>query len=221
MSCTSVDFTNIAMKKELDYFLIDGKYYGGDQNTIPDRLLQFAGCAAITACDLCIYLDLYCKTRLYPYNLQEISEKDYVKFASDMMKRCITPGLRGVDTLERYLRGFEKFQVKRGTHPVKLEGFSGEKEAEAAKEKIKESIDGGIPVVNLTLRHQNVKDFDDYEWHWFIFNGYEEREEGFFVKTVSYGKYVWLNFDQLWDTGFEDKGGLILFHLIGNFAPKR
>ena len=138
-----------------------------------------------------------------------------------MMKRCITPGLRGVDTLERYLRGFEKFQVKRGTHPVKLEGFSGDEEAEVAKEKIKESIDGGIPVVNLTLRHQNVKEFDDYEWHWFIFNGYEEREDGFFVKTVSYGKYVWLNFEQLWDTGFEDKGGLILFHFIGNAVPMK
>ncbi len=213
MLWASVDFINKAMKKELDYFLIDGKYYGGDQETIPDKLLRFAGCAAITASDLCIYLDLYCGTRLYPYDLKEITEKDYVKFASDMMKRCITPGLRGVDTLERYLRGFEKFQVKRGTHPVKTEPFSGKEDVKKAEEKIKASIDGGIPVVNLTLRHQDTETFDDYEWHWFIFNGYEEREDGFFVKTVSYGKYVWLDFEKLWDTGFEDKGGLILFHI--------
>lgn len=221
MSLTSVDFVNVDMKKELDYFLIDGKFYGGDQDTIPDRLLQFAGCAAITASDLCIYSDLYCGTDLYPYDKNHVTEKEYVRFASDMMKRCITPGLRGVDTLERYLKGFEKYQQKRGVHPYDLEAISGEEDLEKAKESLKVSIHAGIPVVNLTLRHKERKTFEDYSWHWFIFNGYEEKESQFLVKTVSYGKAIWLNFEQLWDTGYDDKGGMILFHPVENFFPTR
>ena len=31
------------------------------------------------------------------------------------------------------------------------------------------------------------------------------------VKAVTYGNYEWLDLKELWDTGYEKKGGLILF----------
>ena len=46
------------MKKELDYFWV-GEEYGGRQSLLPDFIMRFAGCAAVTACDSCIYMALY------------------------------------------------------------------------------------------------------------------------------------------------------------------
>ena len=54
------------MKKELDYFRI-GNSYGGNQDWFLDFMMKIGGCAALTACDSCIYLDLYKGTELYPY----------------------------------------------------------------------------------------------------------------------------------------------------------
>ena len=33
------------------------------------------------------------------------------------------------------------------------------------------------------------------------------------VKAVSYGEWVWLDFKALWDTGYDEKGGLIIFRI--------
>lgn len=48
-------------------------------------------------------------------------------------------------------------------------------------------------------------------------NGAEKAEiqwesyENLKVKAVTYGEYQWLSLKELWDTGYEEKGGLILF----------
>ena len=49
----------------------------------------------------------------------------------------------------------------------------------------------------------------DYHWHWFNLAGYEKRGERFLVKAVTYGSFRWLDLEELWDTGYERKGGLI------------
>ena len=46
------------MLKELEYFWV-GEEYGGRQSLLPDFIMRFAGCAAITACDSLIYMTLY------------------------------------------------------------------------------------------------------------------------------------------------------------------
>ena len=43
------------MRKELDYFWIDSAY-GGIQDWFPERMMRLGGCAIVTACDSCIYL---------------------------------------------------------------------------------------------------------------------------------------------------------------------
>ena len=65
------------MKKELDYFRI-GNTYGGNQDWFPDFMMKIGGCAALTACDSCICLDLYKGTTLYPFDKQRLTKKDYI-----------------------------------------------------------------------------------------------------------------------------------------------
>ena len=61
------------MKKELDYFKL-GEGYGGNQDLFPDPDMKMGGCAAITACDSCIYFDLHKGTHLYPLNVHKLTE---------------------------------------------------------------------------------------------------------------------------------------------------
>ena len=62
----------------------------------------------------------------------------------------------------------------------------------------------------MTLYHKNPL-LRDYVWHWFLLTGYENVDENWRVKVVSYGVGRWFDFDMLWDTGFENRGGLIVF----------
>ena len=54
------------MKKELDYFMIDGEF-GGNQDWFTNIVMNVGGCGAATACDSCIYLAKYRGMKeLYP-----------------------------------------------------------------------------------------------------------------------------------------------------------
>ena len=46
------------MKKELEYFMIDGEF-GGNQDWFTNIVMNVGGCGAATACDSCIYLAAY------------------------------------------------------------------------------------------------------------------------------------------------------------------
>ena len=54
---------------------------------------------------------------------------------------------------------------------------------------------------------------EDYIWHWFILAGYEETGNDLLVKAVSYGEYKWFSLKEMWDTGYDKKGGMILYHI--------
>lgn len=62
----------------------------------------------------------------------------------------------------------------------------------------------------LILNHKN-RALKDYVWHWFLINGYEEKDGTLMVKAVTYSNYQWLDLRKLWDTGYANKGGFILY----------
>lgn len=43
-----------------------------------------------------------------------------------------------------------------------------------------------------------------------LLTGYEEKEGKFLVKAVTYGKSEWLDFEELWNSGHDEKGGMVL-----------
>lgn len=198
------------MRKELDYFQIENDY-GGNQELFPNLIMKMGGCAAVTACDCCIYFDLYKGTKLYPYSHDTLTRKDYYKFGMKM-KPYLHPRWTGIDKLEIYVDGFGKFLTDNGFGNIIMKPLAGETEVTAAKNALVEQIDKGLPIPCLMLNHKN-KAFKDFEWHWFLLTGYEIFEEKCMVKVVSYGEWYWFDFDDLWNTGRERKGGLILFEL--------
>ena len=198
------------MLKELDYFWV-GEEYGGRQSLLPDVIMRFAGCAAVTACDSLIYMTLYKNLKnLCPFSTDQLRGRDYVAFFKTV-KPYLRPRLMGINRLEIFVVAFKKFLKEHGTFFLDVLSWSGDHDEQDTVNTIRQQIDRGFLIPYLLLHHKNPN-FENYEWHWFLLTGYDEKPDGrFLVKAVTYGAYEWLDFAKLWNTGYDRKGGLILF----------
>ena len=198
-------------KIELPHFPV-GTAYGGSQDWCESRWMKIGGCAAITACDSAVYFTLY-KGRhdLYPYDAEAISRQDYVQF-TDVMKPYLRPRWGGIDRLETYIEGFGGFLHDRGETSLRMRPWPGENGLSETAAIIKAQLQKGWLIPCLTLRHSHPA-MQDYDWHWYLLNGYEERGDARLVKAVTFGAWRWLDLAVLWDTGHDQKGGLILYDL--------
>ena len=175
------------MQKELDYFTIEHSY-GGNQDWFWDPMMKIGGCAALTACDSCIYLDCYKGMEgLYPFEKTAITKKDYQRFGMKM-KPYLRPRRNGVDALDIYIDGFGRYLSDQGCSQVKMEAFPGTEKASRAKEALIAQIDSGLPLPCLVLKHKNPL-FKDYVWHWFLLTGYDTAGDSCMVKAVTYGEW--------------------------------
>ena len=103
---------------------------------------------------------------------------------------------------------------KYGTdYQIDMEKFDGTGTAEEAEKIICEQIDKGLPVPYLMLRHLNVEKYKDFIWHWFLVIGYEKNEQGMWIDVATYGEKVRLDLMELWKTGCEEKGGIVIYEL--------
>ena len=195
------------MKKILDYFSIEGAV-GGSQEWFKNVVMYIGGCAAATACDCCIYLALRRgMEHLYPFDAHALTKEDYIHF-SMKMKPYLRPRLNGVNKLWMFTEGFGKYLSDAGGHRISMEELPGTADLRMAEDFIKTHIDSGYPVPYLLLRHKN-KRFKDFVWHWFLCYGYEEKEDGMWITVATYGRSHSFLLKDLWETGYNEKGGLI------------
>ena len=202
------------MRKELNYFYIDGEY-GGDQDWFRDPMMKLGGCGAATAMDSSICFDRYKGTEISPLDVHNLTRKDYVKF-SKVMKPYLSPRWSGINRLDIYIDGYGKYLRDRGEHRITMTELPGRTPEAAAFDAVKRQIDGGYVIPALVLFHRNPA-MRDYVWHWFIVYGYEEGERNgkkeARIRTATYGDSEWVDFHTFWDTGYDEKGGMVLYHL--------
>lgn len=197
----------ISMKKQLDYFTIDGAV-GGNQEWFKNVVMYIGGCAAATACDCCIYLALRRGMRhLYPFDAEHLTRDDYVAF-SMKMKPYLRPRVNGVNKLYMFTEGFGKYLADAGEKDIMMEELPGTESWQEAEKFIRRQIDSGYPVPYLMLRHRK-ECYKDFVWHWFLCYGYEGSGEGFRITAATYGESHTLPLKDLWETGYEERGGLI------------
>ncbi len=197
------------MKRELEYFSIDGAV-GGNQEWFKNVVMYIGGCAAATACDCCIYLALRMgMTQLYPFDIRHLTRQDYIDF-SMKMKPYLRPRVNGVNKLYMFTDGFGKYLSDAGERRLRMEELPGTCSYRQAEEFIRQHIDSGYPVPYLMLRHKKAR-YKDFVWHWFLCYGYEQREDGLWVTVATYGEKSVFPLRELWDTGYEERGGLIGF----------
>lgn len=217
-------------KRELEHFYI-GNSYGGSQEWFRSFMMRIGGCGAETACDSSLYFALNLGIEgIYPFDTQRLSKRDYVDFAH-IMEKYLWPRMSGIDRTEIFVDGYAKYLKDRGVDSISMTTLEGTEPYEAAAEAVMRQIDAGFPVPTLILNHRDRK-YADYNWHWFLINGYDERMDNnsnadgdadrctLFVKAVTYSSYEWLDFKKLWDTRHIRRGGLVLFSSEGRPAPE-
>lgn len=199
------------MRNELEHFQI-GDSYGGNQDWFPTFMMHIGGCGAETACDSSVYFALHRGlTKIAPENAPELTRDDYVRFAY-VMEPYLTPRASGIDRLEIYMDGYAQFLRDRGETRLTMTPLQGGEPYETARAAVVRQIDQGCPIPTLVLNHRNKK-LRNYVWHWFLINGYDDSENAFLVKAVTYSRYAWLDLRELWDTGHERRGGFVLYHV--------
>ena len=199
------------MKKELDYFRVDN-WIGGNQDRVIDPILHFAGCAAIAASDSCVFLSRYFgRTALYPSPSDHLTKKEYTALLR-RMKKYLHPQKYGIDNVRQFILGFRNYLNDAGESGLWAEEYSTHHSEADGITVIRRQIDSGILVPFLMLRNRD-KSLSWYDWHWFLVTGYEDREDGFYIRVTTYGTHIWLALHRLWETGFDKKGGLVIYHL--------
>ena len=199
------------MKRELQHFYI-GASYGGNQDWFSSFMMRVGGCAAETACDSSVFFALHRGlTKIAPENVSALTKEKYTEFAGKM-RPYLSPRISGIDRLDIYTEGYAKYLHDCGETRLKMTHLDGTEPYEEARAAVVRQIDAGYPVAALILNHRSRK-LRDYVWHWFLINGYNDTENGFEVKTVTYGSYEWLNLDELWNSGYERRGGFVLYRI--------
>jgi len=194
-------------KKVLDYFTIEGTP-GGNQDWLPEWDMNMGGCAAVTACDVCIYLSRQGKYKnLYDHDSKNLTRWDFVNFAK-VMKPYLTPRYHGIDFLETYICGLYDYFHDVNNNSLTLEGLSGGVDYENFSRAIVNQINNNFLVPFLLLNHHDLE-LEDFIWHWFNLAGYEIIDNDIRVLTVTYGEYKWLSLKNLHDSKSERKGGII------------
>ena len=199
------------MRKELEHFTLDGGI-GGQQEWFSEYWMKIGGCGAVTACDLCVYLarnrDL---PEACPFVPWDFTKEDYLAFG-ERMRHYLSPRPTGIDRTEIYVKGLREYLADAGSKEIGFREISGTENVETAVREVRTQIDRGLPIPYLMLMHRDKK-LDDYMWHWFLLEGYDEKEEGFFVKVVTYGKGIWMDLRHLWRTSRRRKGGFVLLEM--------
>lgn len=196
------------MQHELDFFMIDDVYCGGDQNWSPHWLMRLGGCSTVTACELslCLARSYPSLAALYPFNADNVTRAEFVQFM-DIMFPYVHPGIRGLTDIAKYARGLCAYAQSVGCS-IATQLLHGDSEFAEAVRFISESIDRGHPVAYLMLNHCNPA-FEDFFWHWFTVVGYKDTDEGMSISAVTYGKQYTLQLADAWETGHRWKGGLV------------
>ena len=192
-------------KKFLDYIKINDSK-GANQDWLLEWDMRMGGCAAVTACDLCMYLARKFHN-IYPFDYENLNRDDFLKFAA-IMKPYLTPRYHGIDFLEIYVLGLSQYWHDVNFHEYRLEGLSGIVDFEIAKNTFISQINNNLPVPFLLLNHKNIK-FDELQWHWFMLDGYEFQNNSLLAEVVTYGESYMIDFYDLWDSGQFRKGGII------------
>ena len=163
-------------RKELDHFYIENSY-GGNQDWFRSFMMRLGGCGAETACDSSIYFALHRGiTAAYPFDAHNLTRKDYVDFAH-IMEKYLWPRMSGIDRLDIFTEWYGKYLADRGVDSIAMDKLDGTESYEAAAAAIKSQIDAGWPVPTLILNHRD-RAYSDYNWHWFLINGYDGRSAG-------------------------------------------
>ena len=140
-----------------DNLLIDNYYYGGNQDWYSTYFKRLAGCGPTTASTITMY-------ELNKSNYKNYSKKEFILLMNELWN-YITPGMMGVDKVEKYQKGYNKY-LKTSNLELsnsKILEFSNSG-IDDIKDYIEEALKLDHPIAFLNLNNGSEKQIDS--WHW-------------------------------------------------------
>ncbi|MBQ1376159.1 MAG: hypothetical protein IIY69_07745 [Clostridia bacterium] len=162
----------IELRLNYDLFMIKNiwdnpAYFGGDQEWYRTRLQRLAGCGATTGSSIFMYEKRKRGAEVY-------TKKEFLSLMNEMWE-CITPGNRGVDSVDMFAAGFEKFLKGKsipheGRRALEVPQNKHKRPSKAvAFAFLKEALENDTPVAFLNLGCGMERRLDS--WHWVTITG--------------------------------------------------
>ena len=140
--------------------------YGGNQDWYNSYYKRLAGCAPVTASNITMY-------ELRKNSNKEYLKHEFIELMNDLWN-YITPGIMGVDKVEKYMQGYDKY-IK--TNNIGLTSskifYTKSKNKEELKKYLTEALEQNHPVAFLNLN--NGKEENLESWHWTTIVGLETK----------------------------------------------
>ncbi|NLI22526.1 MAG: hypothetical protein GX418_13395 [Clostridiales bacterium] len=187
--------------------------YGGDQAWYAEEWNRMSGCGPTCAANVTAYL---ARTRpglrtLYPGDA--MTKRLFAQHMEEMF-RFVTPGAMGLNRLDMFIEGMERFAASRGVrliaHVFEVSGNMRRDRppADALTAFVREGLEADCPLAFLNLTNGRVKNLQS--WHWITVTA-AEAGEGTLVATASdEGKDIRLDL-RLWYLSTRMHGGLIYY----------
>lgn len=183
-------------------------YYGGSQEWFASFFKRMAGCGPTTATNLFIYLaktDSYFKI-LYD---KEINYTNVLKMMSQVYKK-ITPGLKGVNTLDIFENGaleyVKPFNITMSTSSLKV--VPKRTDELEAKNYLVEHLNNNRPIAFLNLSAGLLTNLSN--WHWVLIVGLIVENNKMKAIIFDEGKYKQIDLS-LWLRTTDKDGGFVTF----------
>ena len=198
--------------KNLDLLMIEKKgkiFYGASQDWYSHFIQRRAGCGPTTATNLFIYL---AKKDPYFYNLfpDEINYQTALNKMNEIWN-YITPGRRGVNSLEIFEKGALLYAKEHGIELI-VNSLKVMEEAKVSKEVLEkflvDNLNNDYPIAFLNLSAGMVTNLSN--WHWVLIVGYEKDDNDLFVYLDDEGEPKKISIF-LWLKSMTNDGGFITF----------
>ena len=181
----------------IDYLLIDNYYYGGNQDWYNSYIKRLAGCGPTTASTI----------TMYELN-KNYSKKEFIKLMNDLWN-YITPGMMGVDSVEKYQKGYDKYLKDNKLDISKSKVLYLDNSTIIDIENyLTEALNSNHPVAFLNLNNGSEKEIDS--WHWTTIVSLEKISNNLFVEVCDEGYLKRINLSSWLETS--GRGSFIYYY---------
>ena len=157
----TLNLDNLKIKDIVDY-------YGGSQDWYSSYYKRLAGCAPVAASNITMYEKRKNSDKKY-------SKHEFIELMNDLWN-YITPGIMGVDKVEKYMKGYDKYIKETNMNLTKRKIFQTKtKNIDELEKYLKEALEKNHPVAFLNL--DNGKETNLESWHWTTIIGLEIKDK--------------------------------------------
>lgn len=188
----------------------DGRrHYGADQEWFSHFWRRKAGCGPTTAAQQMAYLSRS-RPGLAPLCPLERLEQGPFSSYMDEVWAFVTPGMRGLDSIDKYADGVSRFARARGLElrPVTLVVPAGtpRPSLDQCLSFLRAGLEDDCPVAFLNLDNGGVRNLDS--WHWVLLTGVRAEAGGLFATAADGGRRVEIDLG-LWHQRTRAYGGFV------------